>query len=195
MKQFFGDNIEDFKAEAKMWKKIYEINTEIITLGDNHSLILPLIFTAETHYTKSNTKEIYFQLDLKKIFTQIGALPAELCKELTTIQNNLISCYSLQNVYKCAKIAIKEFAKKGYIHDDIDWRHIGLLPLFKNDDSDICSCSDDGKKIIGFKPILIDLELVTKEKDVKIAKKVMRDKLSEISKNCVFIEAPVIDWS
>ena len=58
-------------------------------------------------------------------------------------------------------------AEKYYIHYDIGWRHIGLLPLF-----------DKKSKIINFQPILIDLssvkEVETKSEKHRVVKQIRR---------------------
>lgn len=183
IKQYFGEDIKFFKKEAKMWKKIYDLNLEITTLCSCPSLILPLIFTANSREKKFFEKEkeyykteVYFQLDLKKLFTTTGAIPGNLSPELKKIQYNIEKVYEGEKVYDCAVTAIKDFAQKGYYHDDFEWRHVGLKPIL-----------DKNGEIIELKPILIDLEYVVKKSQEK-AEKIMMDKLEKISKNCIFIK-------
>lgn len=186
IKQYFGDNLENFKQEAKMWNKIYDIDVKISTLCGVSSIVMPLVFTAhhrdrffikdEVEYSE---KEVYFQLDFRKIFTTHGAIhPHELSRELISLQREIEDGYynlNKINPYNAAMIAIKEFSEKGYYHDDFEWRHLGLIPVLNK--------KGEFKKL---KPILIDLEYVVKESPKK-SEKIMIEKLKCISNNCVYV--------
>jgi len=176
LKQYFGDDIKFFKKESKMWGKIYNIKTKIQNFNNKLSMLLPLAFTCESRYNNDYKKnEVFFQTDLKKIFTHTGAVSGVLHEKLICLQVLIIKFARDFNVYDAAKQAIKKFAEKGYVHNDLHWRHIALLPIFKED------------KLENFEPILIDLENVTKEKDFNKAYNIMYENLKILSKNTKFI--------
>ena len=64
-----------------------------------------------------------------------------------------------------AIMAIKELAKSQFLHEDIEWRHVGLLPIIEND------------IIVDLKPVLIDLYSVVSCVDEEFAIKTMSEKL------------------
>uniref|UniRef100_A0A6C0AEE4 Uncharacterized protein n=1 Tax=viral metagenome TaxID=1070528 RepID=A0A6C0AEE4_9ZZZZ len=185
LKQFFGISYDDkkektlelknFEFEAKMWKKIYNINTEIEIINGNPSFITPLIFTLENEYNKTYKKyEVFFRTDLEKIFTYDGAISAELPLKMHSLQSQINRYSQKMNILECAEYAINELAKKKYVHNDLKWQHIGLYPVLKNG------------YLEKMEPILIDLESLEKKK-TKEAKKEMMRQLEIMSKDCEFI--------
>ena len=63
----------------------------------------------------------------------------------------LISNHRAKDV---ASAAISKVAHKGYIHNDVAWRHVALLPVFKkSDDSSSRQCDI----LSSLEPVLIDL--------------------------------------
>jgi hypothetical protein len=66
------------------------------------------------------------------------------------------------------KAAIKRIVDKGFIHNDVEWRHVGLLPVF----------GPDGK-LVDLAPILIDVGDVraVKEEEKKTAMTTMMNRL------------------
>jgi hypothetical protein len=70
------------------------------------------------------------------------------------------------NVLNIMNLAIEIFAKSGYVHDDLEFRHFGLLPKF------------DGNKLIELMPILIDLERVSYVGDYDTAVNMMKEKMN-----------------
>ena len=109
-----------------------------------------------------------------KIFTYEGAIASELLISLRSIQSKIKRYSQEANIKKCAKYAIKNLAKKNYVHNDLKWEHIGLFPVLVNGVID------------KFEPILIDLESL-EEKEKKEAKKDMKKQLKIMCDNCIFI--------
>ena len=62
-----------------------------------------------------------------------------------TVSNKSISTY-FKSPLKVAKEAITTMAKKGFVHNDLKWAHVGLLPYKSKRSNEIL-----------VKPILIDL--------------------------------------
>jgi hypothetical protein len=55
-------------------------------------------------------------------------------------------------------IAVGDMAALGYLHPNIEWRHVGLMPIF-----------DAAGSITALRPILIDMEGVSYVGDVRAA--------------------------
>ena len=81
----------------------------------------------------------------------------------------------LIDVLKVANIAINKCADAGWIHKDIEWRHIALMPVF-----------DENSKIINLLPILIDYEKSEAEIDREKALETMKTRLDNIAADCIF---------
>ena len=179
LKQFYEktnidneENLEgykNFENESSLWGEIYNIKTCIKTINGNPSFIMPLIFTFETKFNKKTDKtDVFLQTDLRKIFTYEGAISAELPSSL-----NKFTCYIDKytndiDIINIAEKAIKKFSKKGYLHTDLKWDHIGLLPVLGTKGN-----------IIKMKPVLIDLQYV-EECNPKEAKRIMLERLERM---------------
>jgi hypothetical protein len=59
------------------------------------------------------------------------------------------------------------FSEKCYSHDDLEWRHVALLP----------QVSDNGEDIVGMKPVLIDLSSVKKVDSQDVAREEMQTRV------------------
>lgn len=160
-----------------MWKEIYGLDIEVLTVYGRPTLKLPLILTIETSINKgTGNYEVYFQTDLKKIFTPVGATGLELPAKMIAFQKSLNDLMFLRkdNIRDLILNAVEDFADRGYIHNDLDLRHIGLLPVIKNGTI---------KELL---PVLIDLEDV-EPSEIDISKNEMMDKLENILEHAVFL--------
>lgn len=131
---------------------------------------MPLTFYAIENFDDGN-KYVYFDLDLKFWGFQDIKVKGKLPKKLNTLNNKLKK--EKYNVLEVAVSAIKSASQAGFIHNDLEFRHISLCPIF-----------DDNK--IKFKPILIDFENMIENNDPKYCEQVMLERLNEISEGCIF---------
>ena len=180
LKQFFGEekDLKKFTKEASKWKKIYGIDIELKIINTRPTFIMPLVFTLESRKNKIyDTEEIFFQLNLQKIFTYHGVKPDELPMCLQSLQKKLNNYSFDVDVEKSIVQAINLFAEKKYVHNDFEWRHVGLLPKL-----------DKSGDIDSLEPILIDLEYVKKEKNIETAREIMLQKFKSMSKKSKFIK-------
>jgi len=69
---------------------------------------------------------------------------------------------------KVALTAIEDLAQSGYLHEDIAWRHVALLPIFQSN------------QLVSLRPIFIDLTSVRRVESHENAKDLMLTQLKEI---------------
>jgi hypothetical protein len=67
----------------------------------------------------------------------------EINSQLLTAWNNI---KDQMNCKIAAELAICNFVNKKYIHNDLDWRHVGLIPIFNNNNV-IISYNNNNKSI------------------------------------------------
>ena len=137
--------------ECKMWNEIYGANTAIsLELQNQLVLIMPFVFCC-SYDKKNKTKHFNTTLQPSHV-TNVELLKLDLqhVKDLSTIRD-LIK----KTPDEIANEIINTIAKKGYIHKDIAWRHIGVRPII---------ISKDKNKPIKFRlePTLIDLTSIEK---------------------------------
>lgn len=136
---------------------------------------MPFVFNASYDYL---TNTCYFNFDLKYWCFQDKNVITILSNKLKLFQSQLEEI-STQNEYKVdqvAKVAIKNAALSKYVHNDLEFRHIGLLPIF-----------DEEENLVSLRPVLIDFAIVIKVSNVNDTEKKMLDKFEYISQNVDFI--------
>lgn len=175
IKQFQENDVDQAEQELKCWKEINEIDDVYIINSDTKvkkSLVMPLVFHA-TEKFEDGVKSIFFNFDLKYWSYQEFKLGGDLPKKLEEINEQLKN--NKFNVYDVAIQAIKNAAIKGYIHTDLEFRHIGLYPIFENN------------IIIKMVPVLIDFEIIEESEDSNFSENQMVERLDYISQDCEFI--------
>ena len=147
VKKFFDQTV--CPKEENLWKVLYNAKVRALKLRGSQCLVMPFVFHCVfidgTWTFKFNmslwAKHTHFQID------------DEVLNKWTQKFENYITTHpttpteALQN-------AVKTVADCGYIHNDLEWRHVALLPLL----------DEDGGSVIGMKPVLIDLASVTESK-------------------------------
>ena len=134
--------------EKTFWKNINEIDCFNNKSCHNiECLIMPFVYTC----IKDNNQQQSFNFDLNYWCFEEGAV-YEKSDKIEIINENIKSVLTrnkkLNNCYYVAEQAITEMARKGYMHYDLHWRHVGLLPIYSN---------TVVNEIVDLKPILIDL--------------------------------------
>lgn len=132
-----------FDSECRAWKTIWEAkNARVCTLMGCNSLIIPYAFHAYcAHDGAIRFRSLYKwsagDSKAEDITAKVGDIPV--CAE---------SAHRYCSAPRvAAEEALRSMAEKGYIHCDIKWAHLALLPVRK-----------DGKFIL--RPILIELHRV-----------------------------------
>lgn len=165
----------DVDTELNMWKKVNDSESAIkMRLNGKFVLILPLVF----HAFITKDKKVFFRFDIRQWSYIHNNIFADFPSKLAKIQDDIKKFAEekeLIDVFKVANIAIKKCADAGWIHKDIEWRHIALMPVF-----------DENSKIINLLPILIDYEKSEEEVDKEKALGTMKTRLDTIAVGCIF---------
>jgi len=133
-----------YETEVKNWQDIWDQNNvRQLTLLDANAMIMPVVFHGHIE-----GKTIFFR--------PIGPKWSTGTATVEDIRNSEVKCNfdeSLETYFnepiRVASEAITEMARKGYQHNDLHWRHVGLLPYHKGDG------------VWAVKPVMIDLHEVT----------------------------------
>lgn len=178
IKQFEDDNL--VKEEYKCWIKINQVkDVNIVTLNNRECLMMPFAFNASYEYNDELQSWVsYFNFNLDYWCFQDKNINSEIPNKLKQFELQLKEL-NTQNHYKVdevAKIAIANAAFNKYIHDDLEFRHIALLPIFDNKDN-----------LIDLRPILIDFGIMSKVQTMKEAEIKMLNEFEEISQDVIFL--------
>lgn len=136
--------VRKYEDEVRNWRMIWgETSVRTMTLMNAQAMIMPVVF----HGCRDKDK-IFFR--------PIGSKCTEGDVTVNDIRNSEISCNFdgtleryFEDPHQVAVEAITSMADKGYKHDDLDWRHVGLLPYPKTATE------------WAVRPVLIDLHQVT----------------------------------
>jgi hypothetical protein len=167
---------EDDKClkEFNLWKTVNGVGVLQIQLVNSQCLIMPFVFQCvETE------KGIEFNFDLSSWGKEKGsAFEDDASFDVwTTKINDFMKTRQLTAETTLVE-AVDGLVSKLYVHRDLDWRHVGLLPQL--------SFSDENQSeeiIIGMKPVLIDLSSVELLESQELAWQEMQPQVEELSRN------------
>jgi len=150
--------------ESKRWNAIWDCDTFTKTkvFGNSNAILMPFAFHA---YCEKN--RVTFR-GLNHWKTDHGTIDEILINPEVDVKfdNNQVNSY-FNNPKQVAKEAIQVMANKGWIHSDLHWRHVALLPYY-----------DLTNKIWKVRPILIDLTRCEKIKNVADINTVVEDSMN-----------------
>ena len=177
IKQILDEQI--IQQEMDCWISINNVTeVKIITLNSRPCLIIPFVFNASYKYDNNLDKFVsYFDFDLKYWCFQDRNVHSDIPNKLKKIQLQLeeLNEKYQYKVDEVAKIAIKNAASQKYVHYDLEFRHIALLPVFEDED------------LVELKPVLIDFGIMLQNIDEIDAENMMFSRFQYISSDVVFI--------
>lgn len=138
--------IQTIEKEIKCWQDVNGIKIYSKIITNEHSLIMPLVFNIKLNRAAN---ELTINTDLYYWLFDEHATPTELPPYLMDINQKLGEIPL--NIENIITQAIEQCAKKGYVHDDLKYRHIAVYPEFE-------------RNSISFRPVLIGFELSHKIK-------------------------------
>ncbi|KAJ3392393.1 hypothetical protein HDU92_008452 [Lobulomyces angularis] len=148
---------EMLNNESKYWNDIWDCNTYVTKFDKDNTLIMPFAFQCIKNiegkiYFKS--PEVWNKNETKKDILNFDYM---LENKLNLFDVDKIKSY-IDNPMTVAREALTVMKEKGFRHDDIEWRHVALLPIKVNDNN------------WTVKPIMIDLTGIKKvdSKDIDI---------------------------
>lgn len=152
-----GDNSNAYYNELKYWSLVNK--KAPVPLGDkNTTLVLPFAF----HCLRDENGTPYFDFNLNKW----GSVTENLIEDqrFTELSNKFIAYYNKHPITPeyALESAVKKFATKKCAHEDIEWRHVALLPQV--------TVYKKNVRVKGLTPIFIDLSRVKKVRNYDIAK-------------------------
>lgn len=152
------DDVKNYEKEKKYWQEVYEIQNLIYsdylesrTNRHYYSLAIPLCFPASY---QEETHQVSFNLDLRSLVhinPSVGLLDHINQKQREFLRTIESGCLDVVTV---AENAIKHLASFGLVHEDLEWRHVALMPVFNS-----------SVEIVEMKPALIDLSSLRPAKE------------------------------
>ena len=158
------NNLEVAEQEKECWQKINNIqNVRLITVVDKIALMMPLVF--HVHVDRIN-KRIHIPLDLKIWSVEDKAISDRLPKYLENI-NNQLSTFNI-DIRNIAETSIEKCALQGYIHDDLEFRHIAVYPVIHEGE------------VVRLTPVFIDFGIMRKVHNIDEARIEMTNRLDKL---------------
>jgi hypothetical protein len=151
--------------ECRLWREVNGVDVLKVTLVGSPCLIMPFVFPC----CEIADGEIVFNFDLSSLGKVRGSsildddrfnVWMERIKEFIRATGDI-------SVQDTLDEAVDEFTRKCYYHDDLEWRHVALLP----------QVSTNGEEIVGMKPVLIDLASVKRVETQEIAMTEMQSRV------------------
>jgi hypothetical protein len=172
VKRFHED--DKCSKELNLWKTLNGVGVLQIQLVKSQCLIMPFVFQCV-----QTEKGIEFNFDLSSWGKEKGSAFEDDPRfdDWTKKINDFLATREL-NVHTTLVEAVDGLVSKLYVHRDLDWRHVGLLPEL--------SFSDENQTeeiIIGMKPVLIDLSSVELLESQELARQEMQPQVEELSRN------------
>jgi hypothetical protein len=135
--------------EANLWKKVWKVDAAFCCpLNGQSAIVIPFAWHCRPNYDDDDkVSSIRFSRVHDWVSDQTGESPAQniVVKE----DEELEKCLADFDPVKVAFEAIVTMADAGYKHEDLEWRHVALLPVSKK--------RMFGKVQWSLRPILIDL--------------------------------------
>ena len=144
------DPLTSLTEESRYWNEIWDCTTKVITLYSQYCLVMPFVF----HYKLINGRLTIANYDV---------WPANFHDH----EHAQLETFDLGNYIPIdvAREALKGMARKRYRHNDIEWRHVGLMPFqdTKNNRS------------WKLKPVMLDLSDITQTIDEYNIEEIIRN--------------------
>jgi hypothetical protein len=158
--------------ECRMWNVLYGVPVWMFKRSeDSQPLVLPFVFHCVEAQSEDGKLSVSFDLHLSHWCKEAAFVETEEDRvDFARLSHTLKAAYdeTKWTVVDVAKLAISKIASKKCIHEDIQWRHVSLLPIFNE------------KKGLRLEPILIDLVRMTTDVDEGFALETMIRRLDEL---------------
>jgi hypothetical protein len=158
------ENQRKCELEAKVWRDVYGVQVLELELIKSPALMMPFVF----HCVETNENQLSFDFDLSSwgkpegsSFTNDGRFRDCEAKIESFVKTTDTS------VGGALTSAIESLASRCFVHHDLEWRHVALLPVF-----------NEGPLVM--KPILIDLSSVKRVESAEEAREQMRAREEEL---------------
>ena len=157
-------------SHTTMWNRLWGVNAPIGKVDGGYAMQLPLVVTCVLIDGHPHFPERVSSI----LSPHLPAADSEDAKLFGAMDTSYLEALSSWTPELALQAAVDQIASKGLLHNDIHWRHVGLIPL----------TDTSGKLITSLVPILIDLESV-EEVDFDTA-------LTEMAKQTkILLELPI----
>ena len=156
VKIFYDDSL--CEKECDVWSRIYGVTVLCVRLLHSQCLIMPFVFQCIEHEGSIN-----FDFDVSN-WSRVpssGLLSDQRFDAWTTKIAEFMNSSDI-TVSKALDEAIEELAKNRLVHDDLEWRHVALLPVLHDNE------------VVGMKSVLIDLATVKVVESEEAAREIMQ---------------------
>ena len=160
----------NFANELQVWNDVWKVGARVLKIIDCNALLMPFAFRGRI--IEGQVKFIPFGVHGNNDF---GLEKYNSSEVKASFDLGIIEIYSL-DPWRAANEALDAMATAGYVHKDVSWRHVALLPVRSVTDSECWTV----------KPILIDCFTAVKlddrlqlDKFVEDSKEVLRMELAE----------------
>jgi hypothetical protein len=131
-------NVDDLcEKEFKLWSGVYKVGVLRARLLDSQCLIMTYNNMPFVFHCVERDQIVCFDFDVSNWsrLPSSGLLSDPRFDAWTTKIHALIRNLDI-TVDKVLNDAVKELARNKYVHGDLEWRHVGLLPVL-NDDNEV----------------------------------------------------------
>ena len=160
------------EREAALWAKINCCpNILVRKVRGLQALLTPLVFTA----SMDAASRVTFETDLSCWCYQPGGVPGDLPPSLQVINVQIREASTMwSDARAVARQALQRVANACIVHNDIEWRHFALLPVFSEND------------VIRMEPVMIDYADHIVTDNPETAMRIMAPKLEKLIVNAVW---------
>jgi hypothetical protein len=170
----FVASAEGAAMEADRWIKVWKVKARSCTLVGAPAVLVPFVFHGKIHRSEEVGDYLAFTPPNSWTNMPLDTDCDKLLGDGTIKENGSFDRSQLQRFISdpvnAATIAIMDMAKQGFVHGDISWRHVGLLP------------QKQPAGMWNVKPALIDLTDVRSGTSQDMRNQIREDALEQIQK-------------
>ena len=161
------------EREAALWAKINCcLMVSVRRVRGLQALLTPLVFTASI----DAARKVTIETDLSRWCYQPGGAPGDQPPSLHVINEQIREATSMwSDARAVARQALQRVANACIVHEDIEWRHFALLPVFSEND------------VIRMEPIMIDYADYLVVDNPATAMQIMTPKLDKLIADAVWV--------
>lgn len=160
-------------VEVEHWKTINSaFQVYHTTVRSKAAVCMPLVIHAENN---SYTRKVTFNFQLSAWFSQAGAAPGALPAHLQALSDTIQQLGAALDPREVARAAIEKAALRRVVHEDLEWRHIALMPVF-----------DKHGALDKLEPVLIDFGMVSTLNCADECREAMIIYLNSLVSSCVW---------
>lgn len=166
--------VANVDAEAEAWRTVWNVPVKSATVAGRPALVLPVVMTCV-----EASGEWSFRTDAASLLAPwaAGSLTDSDRALAEPLFAELRAAVADWTPRAALLAAARAMATKGYSHDDLAWRHVGLLPVQDQADG---RAGEIAARPVTLRPVLIDLGRVTRHTSAAAAWAAMIGGIAEL---------------